>query len=126
MKFVVCAQDISNLQLGIQKDDGEWIEKIFFSRPEQYLENIVQFLKDHQIDILQITQLFVVNGFGSPTSLRISVTIVNTIAYLYKIPVFSGLKGKDQLLFDWFLQIQIQETGKNFAFVKYDRNAVIM
>lgn len=67
--------------ISLQKEDNL---RDVSSRVMQMLDNA---LKEANIDIKKINKIFVVNGPGSFTGLRIGVTIAKTIAWSLNIPV---------------------------------------
>jgi tRNA threonylcarbamoyladenosine biosynthesis protein TsaB len=63
---------------------------------EKLLITIDKLLKSKNIDFKNIEAIKVANKGGSFTSLRIGVLTANTLAYAWKIPVYS-LEGKTNL-----------------------------
>lgn len=57
------------------------------------LEEIDTFLKEHQVVLRDLTGLFVYQGPGSFTGLRIGLTVMNTLAYSLSIPLV-GVQGE--------------------------------
>lgn len=114
------------MSLGIAKAGGEFYEESFLIAPEQYLQTIHLFLEKHQISLKDVKRIFVVPGPGSFTASRVSVTIVNTIAFTQNIPVISLPNSEKQSLrqlFEGTRYFPIKESL--FVLPLYDRPPMI-
>ncbi len=126
MDFLIAAQDIGVMSLGLLNDRGELTEETFPIAPEQYLQTIHLFLEKYHVLFEDIKRILVVPGPGSFTASRVSVTIANTIAFTHKIPMVSlpnVEKYSLQELCVRFLQSDQQETV--FVTPLYDRPPMI-
>lgn len=56
---------------------------------EAMIKNIVTIFKDQKYSLQDIDSLFVVNGPGPFTSVRVAVVIANTLAYSLGVPIYS-------------------------------------
>ena len=86
---------------------------------ETILEKIALILKNSETKIEEIEALNVVQGIGGFTSLRVGITVANTIAYAQKIPIYATS------VFElWAHRLQIQnakiaiivDAGRNECF----------
>ena len=96
MYLYISAQDINELMVGLVDDHSLIQEKVVQSDPESFLLEIVELLQEWSISFKDLTAIIVVLGPGSPTSLRVTVTIANTIGFVREIPVI-GLINPDRL-----------------------------
>ncbi len=126
MDFLIAAQDIGEMSLGYRNEHGEIFEESFSIAPEQYLQTIETFFSKHQISLEKIKRIFVVPGPGSFTASRVSVTIVNTIAFTQNIPVIS-LPNPEKQSFSQLLEgIRDLPTKESpFVLPLYDRPPMI-
>ena len=100
--FIMEAVDINKAVLALIGADGEIIAKqeIKFSVGNiKLLKRISDFLKKQKINFSDISGIITVAGPGSFTSIRTSLSIVNTWAAVESIPVV-GLSRQDFLSFD--------------------------
>lgn len=82
-------------------------------------------LKDAQTNLKSINKIFVVNGPGSFTGLRIGVTIAKTLAWSLKIPVVpvSSLEVLASTDFDSDYIVPYIDARRNYVFgAIYDKN----
>ena len=63
---------------------------------EELLERIKTLLKKHKLSFPDLTGIIVFEGPGSFTSLRIGLTVANTMAYAQGLPIV-GATGEDWL-----------------------------
>lgn len=70
---------------GVPVADSSW--KADRELAHGLLRKIDQFLTEHALTLQDITGLFVFEGPGSFTGLRIGLTVVNTLAYSLKVPI---------------------------------------
>lgn len=90
MRLCVRGQDIAWTTIGVSDDKGKIVHSIRLeTRPETILNAIVSELKTWKIDWKEIRSIAAVSGTGSFTSARSSLTIVNTIAFVWGIPMAS-------------------------------------
>lgn len=119
---------LSNVSISVIKDN-EILSLIRKDIPNLHSVYATSFVKDAlddaRIDANQIDNIYVVNGPGSFTGLRIGVTIAKTYGYLIKkeiIPV-STLKGLALSVSDKELIMSIIPANKNNYYVGiYDNN----
>src|SRR3990172_935129 len=100
--FAMEAVDINKAALALIGADGEIIAKQeikFFVGNIKLLKRISDFLKKQKINFSDISGIITVAGPGSFTSIRTSLSIVNTWAAVESIPVV-GLSRQDFLSFD--------------------------
>tara|TARA_Y100000031_G_scaffold85925_1_gene94496 strand:+ start:762 stop:1139 length:378 start_codon:yes stop_codon:yes gene_type:complete len=95
MMLFLSAQDINQLTVGLIDGQSLVQEQVVDCDPESFLAEIDTALAEWQTGFDQIEGVVVVLGPGSPTSLRVTVTIANTIGFVNKIPVV-GLTNPDQ------------------------------
>ncbi len=82
----VNGQDIGTFVLGLIGD--KVLLESFDVGPEQYLATIESFLHTHHLTIDDVSGILLVTGPGSPTALRGTHAIVNTLHFTNRIPVF--------------------------------------
>ncbi len=92
-------QDIGKLVLGFvaQKSTPEWLygpEKIM-TGPEGYLAALDAVLEQHKKSMPDFSAIILVQGPGSPTALRVSHALVNTLAFTNKLPILALSKLPD-------------------------------
>ena len=95
MQLFLSAQDINELTIGLIDGQSLVQEKKVESDPEMFLSEIDAALNQWQTSFADLEAAVVVLGPGSPTSLRVTVTIANTIGFVRQIPVI-GLTNPDQ------------------------------
>ena len=84
--------------VGLKIDDQEDIRKQIpdHRKAQVVLPMIEALLKDHSLELKDITAFEVNPGPGSFTGLRVGITIANTLAYLLKVPI-NGKKVGEQV-----------------------------
>ena len=88
MDLFICAQDIQFVTFGLIQDQTLFFEKTFEVPPEKYLLSLNQFLIEQNKSPEEIKRIMIVNGPGSFTASRVSVSIANTFAFVHGIPMF--------------------------------------
>lgn len=83
----VNGQDINRLVIADLGDRASVVVKEV--GPEAYLATIDTYLKERNVHPADVTQLYVVVGPGSPTALRASLSILNTMKFVYQIETIS-------------------------------------
>lgn len=96
MMLFLSAQDINQLTIGLIDGQSLVQEKNVESDPEQFLLEIVKAVQEWSTGFQELTAIVVVLGPGSPTSLRVTVTMANTISFVCEIPVI-GLVNSDRI-----------------------------
>ena len=86
MKLYVNGQDIAQLVLGIIGDEGVKIET-FAVPAEGFLKTLDSYLRINDLQPKDIQAIIFVKGPGSPTSLRIALSIVNSLHFALRIPL---------------------------------------
>ena len=126
MDFIIAAQDIGVMSLGLLSEQSELIEEAFPIAPEQYLQTIDQFLEKHQIQLEKVKRILIVPGPGSFTASRVSVTIANTIAFTHKIPMISIPNPEKKSLRELCIDLSHQNPPETlFVAPLYDRPPMI-
>jgi len=97
MMLFLSAQDINELTVGLIDSQSLVQEVVVQSDPESFLSEIGKALQGWSISFKDLTAIVVVLGPGSPTSLRVTVTIANTIGFVREIPVI-GLVNSDRII----------------------------
>lgn len=94
MRLYLNGQDINRLAIANVEDvDSLTVVDV---GPERYLTAIDDFLKKVDVHPMNIKELLVVVGPGSPTALRSILAIANTMKFIYQIPTVSIKKPKDE------------------------------
>ncbi len=93
---------------------------------EYLLKSIEQILKANKVKNIDLTGIMAVTGPGPFTSLRITCTVANTLAYTLKIPVIGimnkkGLTDNDELVKLGLSKIYRAKGGKYIS-PFYNRN----
>jgi hypothetical protein len=95
----VSAQDIKWVEYA-WLGDGDLQHHVRFSgMPEDYLGGLHTTLNDWGRRVADADRLFAVTGPGSFTANRVSVTMVNALAFVHNLPV-AGLKNPDHTTLD--------------------------
>jgi tRNA threonylcarbamoyladenosine biosynthesis protein TsaB len=84
--------------VGLKIDDKDDIRKQIpdHRKAQIVLPMIESLLKDHSLELKDITAIEVNPGPGSFTGLRVGITIANSLAFLLKVPV-NGKKVGEQI-----------------------------
>ena len=90
----VSAQDIKWIEFAWVQNGALETYARFDGMPESYLSGLNTTLRDWGRRVADADRLFVVTGPGSFTANRVSVTILNTLTFVYKLPI-AGLKNAD-------------------------------
>jgi tRNA A37 threonylcarbamoyladenosine modification protein TsaB len=127
MMLFMCAQDLHFIWLGLIADLNFVTLKEYTVSPEEYLFKLNQFFLEYHVRPSYLTGIYLVTGPGSFTSSRIVLTIVNTLHFVHKIPLFT-VENSDylppaELLTEKGLGNPI--NSKEYAHVFYDRPAHI-
>jgi len=85
--LLIRAQDLHFYDIGLAKDDRLLHEKRCELSPEHLLAGIAEAIKEWGVTQDQIRCVMIVNGPGSCTASRVSVTIANTFAYTGHLPL---------------------------------------
>ena len=96
MYLYISAQDINELTVGLVDGQSFVRETVVESDPEHFLVKIQNALQEWETKFEDLKGVVVVLGPGSPTSLRVTVTIANTIGFAKDVPVI-GLINPDRL-----------------------------
>lgn len=94
MQLFLSAQDINELTIGLIDGHSLIKEKIKSSDPDNFEQEIINTLAEWRIIPDQLTAVLVVRGPGSPTALRVVVTIANTIGFVHQIPVIGVINSE--------------------------------
>ena len=85
MTLIICGIDINELAFAlVNESGGVVVSQVVESQPDEYYSHLKDALDGHAI-----TSIVIVDGQGSPTALRNSATIANTLSFLKGIPVQS-------------------------------------
>ncbi|MBI5369726.1 hypothetical protein HZA85_00840 [Candidatus Uhrbacteria bacterium] len=88
MRLFLCGQDLSFFDVGLLDGQTFQTRRRFEVAPEAYLSTIDGFLKEVHILPQNLSGLVVVTGPGSFTAIRISLTIANTLHFVFDLPLF--------------------------------------
>lgn len=120
MDLFLCAQDIQFITFGLVKDGVCFHEQALDASPEQYLNLLNRFFSEQKMSSSDIKRIIVVNGPGSFTASRVSVTIANTFAFVHQIPLVA-LENPDRLSCAELI-LRVQEFPEHaFVVPVYDR-----
>jgi len=89
MDLFLSAQDIQFVTFGFLKDGQIVAEKTFNVSPERYLFSLHSFFEESAVRPEDINRILVVNGPGSFTASRVSVTLANAFAFAKELPVIA-------------------------------------
>jgi len=96
MMLFLSAQDINQLTVGLIDGHSLIQEKVVECDPESFLAEIDDAFAEWKTEFDQLEGVVVVLGPGSPTSLRVTVTIANTIGFVRQVPVI-GVTNQDRV-----------------------------
>lgn len=88
MKLFLCAQNLWEIWIGLTQNEKFTTLIRFDSPPEQYLCKLNQFVLEQSIDLPSLKGISIVTGPGSFTASRISLTMANTLHFIYGFPIF--------------------------------------
>ena len=96
MDHIILSIDTTSREKIIVKltiDGNEFIkeEEVVSRKNQAVLPMIIQLLKDHTIQLQDITAIEVNPGPGSFTGIRVGVAVANALSYILKIPVNGNL-----------------------------------
>ena len=69
--------------------DGEVLREDSWEADANESDRILPYLRDTGIALTDIDKLFVVRGPGRFTALRVGITVVNTLGFLLKVPIYT-------------------------------------
>lgn len=125
MYLVISAQDIQSLTCALYRDGQMFQEVALEARPETYLQKLQEQLVDWDVDLTSLDGLMVVTGPGSFTATRVSLTIVNTIAFCLNLPII-GMENPDHLPLVQCIEKNAEQTEPStYVIPVYDRPANI-
>ncbi len=96
MLLAVCGQDLRRFELVLWEDGLSRASIVTDDPPEMYLSRIDAFFQEQSVSLTDLSTLLVVTGPGSFTASRISVTLVNTLAFTENLPIVP-LENTDRL-----------------------------
>jgi len=80
----------SNIVMALYKKEKLWVKKEI-TEPKEHstvcIPTLISLLEENKITLDDISDIIVVNGPGSFTGVRLSVTIAKTLSYTKKIPI---------------------------------------
>jgi tRNA A37 threonylcarbamoyladenosine modification protein TsaB len=124
--LLISAQDIREFHVALVQGQEIQKEAHCAVAPELYLKTFADVLGEWEINLSEIDELIVVTGPGSFTASRVSVTIVNTLAYTKSIPL-RGIENTKKLeiaaLWDQVKDRLPEPSGS--VLPSYDRAATI-
>lgn len=121
MDLYVCSQDLQTLDLALLQEKRVVQSVHLQTRPEQFLACLDQQLKVWNCPLESVKRLYVVAGPGSFTSSRLSVTLVNAMAFRYQIPVVSIENPERHSLEDLLKSGALDAEASEFVVPVYDR-----
>ncbi len=93
MRLLIRAQDIAWTTIGLSEHGRVKVSGRVDSRPETILNAVLDFLRREKTDLQAIDSIGIVRGVGSFTSLRNSLTFVNTVQYVRDLPIAGVVAG---------------------------------
>lgn len=93
MILYVNGQDINYITFGVLGTPGEPPIRTVHVGPEEHLKELVDFLDDNNTRVADIKQIVAVVGPGSATSLRTSLSIINTIRFVSNVELIGIQKN---------------------------------
>lgn len=121
MMLYVNGQDISQLVLALGQFDASSLAadfQVIPCGPESYLKVMTEFLDSHHVAVADLKGIVIVSGPGSPTALRASHAIVNTLAFTHNLSVTAIEKQLD-MSDDSVRPLIEQATAHAYAFPQY-------
>jgi len=94
MYLLIDNLDENKITIGLYNKNRQYLHQFKKSKEENILGKIDRLLKQYKIKIKKIKGIIVVCGPGRFTSIRIALSIVNTIGYLLDIPCI-GIRKSD-------------------------------
>lgn len=89
MFLFVSPNDLRVASFGLIDEGHTWVHlETIETRPEHLLASCLEYLRGRGIDPASLLGVVVVVGPGSSTALRAGLTIVNTLAWRYELPLF--------------------------------------
>lgn len=88
-------RDIRKIGFAVVEEGGFRDLEVVDCGPSAYLKQLDAYLKRRSFLLDDVDLFYVVVGPGSPTALRASLSIVNTIAWVREIPVVAVEQGGD-------------------------------
>ncbi len=128
MMLYLNGQDIDHLVLGLVEKTGDVFS--FVDQPvtaecrsEDFLANVVEYLKTKNIEKTELSGIIVVSGSGSATGLRVSHALANAWAFAGELDLYSLVKPKDTLDVDALSLVDAE--AKTFVRPEYERAPTI-
>jgi tRNA A37 threonylcarbamoyladenosine modification protein TsaB len=120
MFLAISAQDLRTINLALC--EGNKVTRLMSvdASPEAYLAQIDQLLQRWGISLSELNGIMVVTGPGSFTSVRVSVTVANAIAFARNIPIFSLENPKNLELMELIRNADLSKSAeRKFVFPAY-------
>lgn len=114
MRLCVRGQDIGWMSVAVCEDGAVLKSSRLPVRPEGFLRGLLAVLKTWRIDLSELTDIALVDGPGSFTALRTSLSIGNTLAFSLAIPVTSihaHADEADDVVWKRLLRARMKRTG---------------
>ena len=90
------------------------------TQPERILQNLIGYLEDQGIGRKQLEGIVVVTGPGSSTALRAGLSVVNTIAFVQKLPLLALSNKEEKPLEELVASADLSKTER-FAIPYYEK-----
>lgn len=122
MFLFVLAQDICEVEIGLSNNRELIFCSTFAASPEEYLNVIDTYLKQHNVQKQDIEGVYIVTGPGSFTASRVSITLANSFAFAQGIPIFEIQNSTRKALSDLMVEVLHNNVPSSvFARPFYDK-----
>ncbi len=105
-------------------ENDQIIEKKIYQGKNNHTEKLYELLAGLTTNLTEIKKIYVVNGPGSYTGLRVGVIFAKTMAMLHEIPVYPV--GLMPVLFNANGQKEVYVDAKGKKYYHYDGNEITL
>jgi len=78
--------------------------------PEEFLAHLLKYLEEQGVSVINLEGVIVVTGPGSATSLRAGLAVINTFAFVHKLPLIPVANAEDKILKELISNIDLNKT----------------
>lgn len=89
MMLFLAPLDLRRLSLGLWQGKAMAVREEIHVTPEEIAGAVSDFLSRHKQHIDDLGGILVANGPGSATALRSGISVANTLAFIYDLPLFA-------------------------------------